>query len=525
MKSFEQKDENLENEQNQQSKTQKKQKKIIDKLTQRTEEYFSQSQGGISSSKSLAQISNNQLRKHQINRLVEECQKMKNIKEIPSEQVLKMVKTYDMLFAAQSKQVTLKEQNIQIIDIKLRVHNEFEDYLYSQHQLIHNTFRRGLCLLLLDNEYSILRKGLKKFFDINLKQFCNKANSTLTNKTEEIIHNYTFSCLPKESEIKITQMEKVNGENAQISYNRALDRWIIGSKNVTLLCIDESELNQYDSQITNDPLDNRYRYAMKIAQEWFKIIGLSKNVDSIKNYLNDHTLIGEYCGNNEYQHFVQYDHVQLKFYALVPKVSAQSSVNCLHPDQTLAILQSLELNTVKFNHIITKNYEDFEKQLLDIIKTVSISKLSEVGEGNVLYFSDSQQECFSLAKLKSLECNRLLRILDRFKRKIREKLRLILTKDQDSNATLNKYIDEVTSLAKELNQLFEHPIQIDLNIDLAKKCFEATQIELIQKKDADFKNFCVDMIDNKFISFLTEIEQKDKKENVFELEFQKHNII
>lgn len=49
-----------------------------------------------------------------------------------------------------------------------------------------------------------------------------------------------------------------------------------------------------------------------------------------------------------------------------------------------------------------------------------------------------------MAKLKTLECNYKLRILDRFKRKIREKLRLIITKNQDPNITLNKYVDEVT---------------------------------------------------------------------------------
>ncbi|CAD8072030.1 unnamed protein product [Paramecium primaurelia] len=519
MSSIDLKDQNQENQQNQQSKSQKKQRKIIDKLTQLTEEYFQQSQNinqdGISSSKSLAQISNNQLRKQQINRLVEECCKLKNLKEIPPEQVLKMVKTYDMLFASQSKQVIINEYNIQIIDIKLRVHHEFEDYLYSQHPLIHNTFRRGLCYLIQDNQYSIIRRGLKKFFDINLKQFQSQGNSNLTNKTDQIINNYTLSCLPKESEIKITQMEKVNGENAQISYIKTLDRWVIGSKNVTLLCIDESELKQYDSQITNDPLDSRYKYAIKIAQEWLKIIALSKNVDTIKKYLNEHTLIGEYCGNIEYQHLVQYDHVQLKFYALVPKVSNELSVTCLHPDFTLNLLQSLELNIVKFNHIIAENYQDFIKKLLDLTRNISISKLQDDGEGNVLYFSDSQKECFSLAKLKTLEY--------RFKRKIREKLRLIITKNQDPNLTLDKYVDEVTQLLKELNQIYENPIQIDLNIDLAKKCFEAAKIESIQK-NTDFKNFCIELIDNKFLSFLTEIEQ-NQQENVFELAYQRNNKI
>ncbi|CAD8111001.1 unnamed protein product [Paramecium sonneborni] len=505
------------------NKPQKKRQKIIDKLTQLTDQYSQQSQvisflkqnTNQNSSKSIDQISNNQIRKHQINRLVEECQKMnENIKEIPPEYVFQMIKTYDMLFASQVKEVKLNEQNIQIIDIKLRVHDEFEDYLYSQHQLIHNTFRRGLCFLKKDDQLSILRKGLRKFFDINLKLFCNQVNSKQTNKKDEIIFNYTFSSLPKESQIKITQMEKANGENAQISYNKTLDCWIIGSKNVTLLCQNECELQLYDPSTTNDSQDQRYRFAIKIAKEWLKIIDSSEKVEQIKNQLDGLTLIGEYCGNNEYQHLVQYDKAQLKFYALVPKISDDSSVNCLHPDLTLNILQSLDLNIVKQNHYIVNNYQEFQIKLIELTKSISISKLSDIGEGNVLYFSNCQEQCFSLAKLKSLEY--------RFKRKIREKLKLIITRNLDPNSIIKQYVDEVTKLLNDLNQCLEEPIEIDLNINLAQKCFEATKIEEIQK-NTEFKNFCIQLIDNQFIQFLNEIDNLESKENVFELAYQRNN--
>lgn len=76
--------------------------------------------------------------------------------------MVQICKNYDMLFVGTTKHLT----NESIIDIRLKVHDEFEDYLYMKIPAVHASFRRGLCLMQKNNEYSIIRRGLKKFFDM-----------------------------------------------------------------------------------------------------------------------------------------------------------------------------------------------------------------------------------------------------------------------------------------------------------------------------------------------------------------------
>lgn len=62
---------------------------------------------------------------------------------------------------------------------------------------------------------------------------------------------------------------------------------------------------------------------------------------------------------------------------------------------------------------------------------IEISKkpINEEGEGCVLYFCNQENnECLSLAKLKTIECTYFLLILDRIARKMREKLKHALSR-------------------------------------------------------------------------------------------------
>lgn len=57
-----------------------------------------------------------------------------------------------------------------------------------------------------------------------------------------------------------------------------------------------------------------------------------------------------------------------------------------------------------------------------------------------MYFCNAEtDECLSLAKLKTLECNNLLIIKDRLSRKIREKLKLVLGGKNTKNKLLIKF--------------------------------------------------------------------------------------
>lgn len=49
------------------------------------------------------------------------------------------------------------------------------------------------------------------------------------------------------------------------------------------------------------------------------------NLELLKETLDTHTLIGEYCGTD--QHLVEYKGVQLRFYAMVEKSGEDTCIN------------------------------------------------------------------------------------------------------------------------------------------------------------------------------------------------------
>ena len=58
--------------------------------------------------------------------------------------------------------------------------------------------------------------------------------------------------------MELIKTEKVNGENAQVSYHYDFDAWVICSKNVSLLAATPQDLAKYE--------EVRYTYAIEIAQ-------------------------------------------------------------------------------------------------------------------------------------------------------------------------------------------------------------------------------------------------------------------
>lgn len=57
--------------------------------------------------------------------------------------------------------------------------------------------------------------------------------------------------------MELIKTEKINGENAQVSYNYEYDAWVICSKNVSLLASFPEDLAMYK--------EPRYHYALLIA--------------------------------------------------------------------------------------------------------------------------------------------------------------------------------------------------------------------------------------------------------------------
>jgi hypothetical protein len=69
---------------------------------------------------------------------------------------------------------------------------------------------------------------------------------------------------------------------------------------VSILVKDKQDIKLYNGE--------RYQFAIHIANAWFNIIA-NKNKEQIaalKKDLIGKTIIGEYCGNPDFQHLVKY---------------------------------------------------------------------------------------------------------------------------------------------------------------------------------------------------------------------------
>lgn len=104
----------------------------------------------------------------------------------------------------------------------------------------------------------------------------------------------------------------------------------------------------------------------------------------------------------------------------------------------MQIFKKFSLNTVKFDHFKTQDFEEFSSILHKIYMQVGHSSVEEQGEGSVLYFvsqtPDQNFQTLSLCKLKTIEY--------RLYRKLREKIKNFLAKKGNQNYTkiLNDYI-------------------------------------------------------------------------------------
>ena len=92
--------------------------------------------------------------------------------------------------------------------------------------------------------------------------------------------------------LQMHRLFKENGENCQISFIKSLGRWLISSKNVTLVLKNLEELENYPDKV-------RYIWPRIIAKEWLTRYA-DKSTNEFIEFLSQHTLIAEYCGNPNY---------------------------------------------------------------------------------------------------------------------------------------------------------------------------------------------------------------------------------
>jgi hypothetical protein len=86
--------------------------------------------------------------------------------------------------------------------------------------------------------------------------------------------------------VELIKTEKINGENAQVSYICECDGWIICSNKVSLLAANTNDLAMYS--------ENRYHSALLIADQWFKDIAKLTNdkIFQLKKLLDRFTAVG-----------------------------------------------------------------------------------------------------------------------------------------------------------------------------------------------------------------------------------------
>lgn len=241
-----------------------------------------------------------------------------------------------------------------------------------------------------------------------------------------------------------------------------------------------------------------------------------------------HTLVGEYIGNQDYQHLVKYSRVTLIFYAIVDNNSSSSCWPCT---AAWSFFQKYKLDRVHIQSL--GEFTDFSllcDQLEKTFKDVAKSSIADDEEGNVLYFVQldkdatpedfTKQNVLSLAKLKTLEY--------RVFRKMREKLRGFYARQKKAGnievqdrQEFNKLVQKFDKECKEFleggqNQL---PQPLEYYVHVFTRSYD-----FIQENNNELDN-----LHNRYVTFsenlLAYIKAKDKDFGGSEKEFFHSNIL
>ncbi|CAI2365322.1 unnamed protein product [Moneuplotes crassus] len=366
-------------------------------------------------------------------------------------------------------------RNISCVDVSINASGPEEDRIYALHPEFEKNIRRGNTYLETYDRYDpnlfketiCARKGLMKFYDLKVEyclddtRFLNistkkniKSKEAMT--IESNLRNYIFAKaideLNKDAYIEVIKSLKINGENAQISWVQQESAWCIASKNVGILANRVEDLKRYPHEE-----GSRYKYALKIAHCWFKIIkklgGKKISFAKLQKTLSGKTLVGEYVGNQKEQHIVKYNKETIIFYAVTEN---NSSKNCLLPEESYKIFKEFDLECAPVETIGTFDCIDsLSEALMHEYDNVAAGSIQNEEEGAVIYMVSrgiKDEQVISLCKLKSIEY--------RIFRKLREKLRNFWKKHENApgwtpalkeqyDQTYDKFVKECKDLIKD----------------------------------------------------------------------------
>ena len=350
-----------------------------------------------------------------------------------------------------------------LVDVML-TNRSHEDPIYLSHPVYTYNVRRGLTFhFKQDQLQGILRKGLIKFYDIEphmLKDELIHFDELENDAATRYILYSPYQCLLSHRPIKLYKLRKANGENAQISYSKSLDSWIIGSKNYAIMVKDINDINYYNS--APHKVKMQKRMAIEIAETWLRMLKEIQSVDDLKNMIGDKTLLGEYIGSKEHSHLVDYGAKSIVFYAYVEN---ESPFTCVDPNKAISFMKKYHIPTVETELI--GEYDKWpclRKKILEIMINIYRADIDTEQEGIILYFSDSENT-LSMSKVKTIDYT--------FLRELREALtNYIGTKDielQSYLAAFSKKNEEI------LNKTIIRAVEIYNNINGAAKAMSTPE--------------------------------------------------
>jgi hypothetical protein len=375
-------------------------------------------------------------------------------------------------------------KGVELIDIKIQKRDEEEVFINDEE--VYEKIRRGNCILSYRDsqnttKYKWARKGLKKFFDYKIS-FSHKEK-----KIEKKLLLPIQSAFNSGRSVYVYLSEKANGENIQISYDINFKTWIIGSKNVTILCRELEDILWYRKNAQNV---NKYSFSIEFAEIWFKILHekiISKNL--LEEFIKDiegYTLIGESVGDFKHQHIKFYSERDIIFYSMVKNSDSEDTGPCLSITSCSAVLNlKYHLSFVQYTRSeLIHSMDDFTCYMNSLYKSILLKDVEESGEGAVTYITvlDNQnnEEVVSLAKLKTFDY--------RFLRKLREKL-----KQYKGKQSIEFIMQKIESECKQI--LGEEGDDIDLTSYLKFADFVLNKVKLSSsiKKD-EFSNYYASFI-------------------------------
>ncbi|KRX01501.1 hypothetical protein PPERSA_01404 [Pseudocohnilembus persalinus] len=385
------------------------------------------------------------------------------------------------------KEFDPNNKNITVIDISLHAAGQEEDNIFIKNNELLEQIHRGNSLLLvkknqdsqnqekiqnneqikfninqyenLEKEYFLTwgRRGQQKFFDLDINNNQNQQMHELLEKLQfgKIRQIYSLNQMLQYKDgqeietIQIIRSEKANGENAQISYNKDIDQWVIGSKNVTIVCKNKVDIDKYKLKVENQGTkiqNSRYNFSYQIGVQWFYILErlAKEKIEDIKNFLGQgYTFVGEFVGNKSVQHLVEYQEANLKFFSIVKNQVDQIQC-CLNPFEAQKILSSFNLDFVKNQDLgFYQNFDLLNKSLNQIFEETEKMSLEEGGEGFVLYLVN-QNQVVSVCKLKTLEYRIVRKLREKLRKEVQQKKKCLGNKNFRKQNQLFSFFSEIS---------------------------------------------------------------------------------